>query len=398
MWRTIHQYSSEFCYNGWIPSDFFKGIDLTNYRKSHIMKETKQVEHPQLMGKLLEQMGRNIKLDIRANRGVDYETGKYLDDGDYSLIHYDSKVNPKTETIPNYKQDGRLFWQAYYKLPNNRFDPLRDLFNGWVRNKKIKKLEPYELMKQLWPEIAFSELDRYSINTVILGLVARTYHEGVSLHHMPIFKSSNQGIGKSLFVQSLLPERYMLEDFPMTGISGLKGFRETAEMTEGIAIIEVPEIGGVKQADADTWKRLLSKTRISSVRKYRAEREDIPIRFIMIGTTNSDKPIPHDHSGQSRRMTVINLDDAPRLEANEVPKFKATIENARPRIYKWAYKEMKKRIKEKGSIWDVDLCEQSREVRYLHRLNTEKYMIHRDDDDPIGQAIKDNFPGSYRVA
>ena len=91
-----------------------------------------------------------------------------------------------------------------------------------------------------------------------------------------------QGARKSSAIAALCPEPKWFTD----GLKLDEAAREVIEQSSGKWIVEVAELGGMRKADVDNLKAMLSRLIDSARLAYGRHKQDRPRRFIMFGTVN----------------------------------------------------------------------------------------------------------------
>lgn len=144
-----------------------------------------------------------------------------------------------------------------------------------------------------------SEYQAETMQTVMLGAIARAHHPGVKFDYMMTIIGS-QGCGKSTFVRRLA----MNDDWFCDSLSSLEG-EKAAEKLRGKWIIEMGELLGVKKAkDVEAVKSFLT-TQCDTYRPpYERRTEDRPRSCIFVGTTNS-KHFLTDQTGNRRYLPIV---------------------------------------------------------------------------------------------
>ena len=80
-----------------------------------------------------------------------------------------------------------------------------------------------------------------------------------------------------------------------------------AETLQGRVIVEAAEMAGTTRAELESLKSFLSRTDDGTVRlAYRRNPEPLPRRCLLVGTTNTDTPLPNDPTG-NRRFVPVRL-------------------------------------------------------------------------------------------
>ena len=149
-------------------------------------------------------------------------------------------------------------------------------------------------------------LTRAASKMLFTGPVLRALEPGAKFDITPVLQGP-QDLGKSDFLQSLLPEDHrkdwFSDDLRMSADS-----KTRIEATLGRVIAEWAELQGLAQSDLAMMKTFL--TRQSDIYRppYHRHVVTIPRRFVIIGTSDEeeDQVLPADPAG-NRRFVVANL-------------------------------------------------------------------------------------------
>jgi hypothetical protein len=136
---------------------------------------------------------------------------------------------------------------------------------------------------------------------MLIAAVRRVYHTGAKFDQMVILEGA-QGTGKSTALQTLaIDPDWFTDNFALTDDS-----RKVLEQTEGKLIIEAAEMTGIRKADIEHVKALLSRTHDRARKAYGHFVTEVPRQFIFIGTTNGGAESPYlvDPSGHRRSWPV----------------------------------------------------------------------------------------------
>ena len=144
-------------------------------------------------------------------------------------------------------------------------------------------------------------INRWASRFLLLGAVQRTFEPGGLLRAMPIL-IGDQGIGKSQFLAHLLPD-----DKWFTDVYNLheKNTGRRIEATLGKVIVEISEMAGIRGALLEQVKADISRRVDRHRLAYRKDPQDIPRRFIFVGTSNDASVLPNDPSGNARFVPVV---------------------------------------------------------------------------------------------
>lgn len=206
----------------------------------------------------------------------------------------------------------------------------------------------------LWPRYfgaVDSELNRALGSCFTIGAVRRVLHPGTKVDMMPIL-FGDQGERKSTALSVLAGGRPAFTDAKWNG----KHRAENAMTLTGCWIWEIPELQGFDRDDQNDIKAFVTRESDDVLLPYARNKDDLPRRSVMIGTTNDEKCLK-DPTG-SRRHPVITIG------ALDVDALKAD------RDQLWA--EALHRMKAGEQHWLTDELEQARaEVNEAHQQREE---------------------------
>lgn len=143
---------------------------------------------------------------------------------------------------------------------------------------------------------------RHISRMIFLGSVARTYEPGYKMDEVPVIKGP-QGVGKDSYLASLMPKpNYHTDSF-----SFAMPHKSKVEVTRGRVVVVASEMGGVTTTkDLEHLKQYVTATHDSVRLAYRRDVSNLPRRFTFACTTNLDKPLPDDATG-NRRWCVAEV-------------------------------------------------------------------------------------------
>lgn len=138
----------------------------------------------------------------------------------------------------------------------------------------------------------------------LIAAVRRIKNPGTKFDELPILESA-QGKGKSTGLRYLAGD----DDWFTDNLALNSNSKMVIEQTSGFWIVEVPDLDGLKKADWDKLKALLSRQVDVARLAYGRLTERRPRQFVAIGTTNSLDYLT-DPTG-NRRFWPIRLSDDP---------------------------------------------------------------------------------------
>ncbi len=276
------------------------------------------------------------------------------------------------------------------------FNPVRDYFDGLTWD-GVKRLDGW-----LTAYLGASDSDyiQHVGAKMLIAAVRRIYRPGVKFDQMVILEGA-QGTGKSSALKILaIQDQWFSDSFTLKDDE-----RKVLEQSEGKFIIEIAELAGMRKAEMEHFKSLLSRTEDRARKAYGYFRDDVPRQFIFVGTTNGGEETPYllDPSGNRRAWPVktgkIDLAslrrDVDQLYAEAVHRHKAGESIELPqRLWDAARLEQEKRALE--DPWEMALDDGFGEMRgkvlaedvwaYLGKADASKRS--QWDNNNLGRAMK----------
>lgn len=174
----------------------------------------------------------------------------------------------------------------------NLFHPVRDYLGelAWDGESRLDTL----LVDYLGAED--NEYVRAVTRKALVAAVARVYHPGCKFDYMLVLRG-RQGIGKSALVAKL-GGSWFSDSF--TTLQG----KDAYEQVQGVWIMEVGELAGMRKAEAETIKLYISKQVDRFRPAYGRRLQEFPRQCIFIGSTNETQFL-RDTTG-NRRFWVVD--------------------------------------------------------------------------------------------
>ena len=246
---------------------------------------------PKLAGCLaLNEMEHNIvtrkALPWRKVKG----TSQWVDADDAALRFYLERVYGLTGK-------DRIFDAVNVVAAENKYHPVRDYLNGctWDGVPRVETL----LVDYLGAED--SDYTRAVTRKALVAAVARIYRPGCKFDYMLTIRGQ-QGLGKSALIAKL-GGKWFSDSF--TTMQG----KDAYEQVQGVWIMEVGELAGMRKAEAETIKLYISKQVDRFRPAYGRRLQEFPRQCIFIGTTNEEQFL-RDTTG-NRRFWVVDTPNEP---------------------------------------------------------------------------------------
>ena len=139
---------------------------------------------------------------------------------------------------------------------------------------------------------------------VPLALAERTYRPGAEQHEHVVIVGP-QGCGKTAYLRGLLPPADRDRWFS-SGLSLAENAQRRVEATLGKAIVEGAELAAPRGAELAAIKNYLTTASDFMRLAYGRHPEDIPRRHVTVFTTNDERSLPNDLTG-NRRFVPVTL-------------------------------------------------------------------------------------------
>ena len=180
---------------------------------------------------------------------------------------------------------------------SHKFHPVRDYLNSceWDGTPRLERL----LVDYLGAED--SPYTRAVTRKAFTAAVARIFHPGCKFDYMLTLRG-RQGLGKSALVRKLGGDWFSDSFTTMQG-------KESFEQVQGVWLMEIGELAGMRKAEAETIKLFISKTSDRFRPAYGRRIQEFPRQCIFIGTTNESQFL-RDTTG-NRRFWVVDTPNTP---------------------------------------------------------------------------------------
>ena len=248
---------------------------------------------PKLSGCLaLNEMEHNIvvvkSLPWREVKGA----CQWIDADDAALRYY-------LERVYGISSKDKIFDAVNVVAGKNAFHPVRDYLDSctWDGEPRVETL----LIDYLGAED--NAYTRAVTRKSLVAAVARIYRPGCKFDYMLTLRG-RQGLGKSAII-SKLGGQWFSDSF--TTMQG----KDAYEQVQGVWLMEVGELAGMRKAEAETIKLYISKQVDRFRPAYGRRLQEFPRQCIFIGTTNESQFL-RDATG-NRRFWVVDTPNDPEL-------------------------------------------------------------------------------------
>lgn len=182
----------------------------------------------------------------------------------------------------------------------NKFHPVRDYLDGceWDGVPRLETL----LVDYLGA--ADNSYTRAVTRKALVAAVARIYRPGCKFDYMLTLRG-RQGLGKSALIAKLGGVWFSDSFTTMQG-------KDAYEQVQGVWLMEIGELAGMRKAEAETIKLYISKQCDRFRPAYGRRLQEFPRQCIFIGTTNETQFL-RDTTG-NRRFWVVDTPNEPTLD------------------------------------------------------------------------------------
>jgi len=180
---------------------------------------------------------------------------------------------------------------------SHKFHPVRDYLDAcaWDGVPRLERL----LVDYLGAED--TPYTRAVTRKTFAAAVARIYRPGCKFDYMLTLRG-RQGLGKSALIKKLGGEWFSDSFTTMQG-------KESYEQVQGVWLMEIGELAGMRKAEAETTKLFISKTSDRFRPAYGRRIQEFSRQCVFIGTTNETQFL-RDTTG-NRRFWVVDTPNAP---------------------------------------------------------------------------------------
>lgn len=240
----------------------------------------------------------DLQHNISAIKDLPWRTitdseSQWVDSDDAALRYYLEKT---------YGLQGKekIFDAVNVVAMENRYHPIRDYLNGcrWDGVRRVDTL----LVDYLGA--ADNEYTRAVTRKALVAAVARIFNPGCKFDYMLTLRG-RQGLGKSALI-SKLGGKWFSDSF--TTLQG----KDAYEQVQGVWLVEVGELAGMRRAEAEIIKLYISKQSDRFRPAYGRRLQEFPRQCIFIGTTNEQQFL-RDSTG-NRRFWVVDTPNEPELD------------------------------------------------------------------------------------
>lgn len=246
---------------------------------------------PKLKGCLaFNEMDHNIvtlkNLPWREAKGA----SQWIDADDAALRYY-------MERVYGMAGKDRIFDAVNVVAQEHSFHPVRDYLDGctWDGVPRVDTL----LIDYLGAED--NPYTRVVTRKTLVAAVARIYRPGCKFDYMLTLRG-RQGLGKSALIAKLGGPWFSDTFTTMQG-------KDSYEQVQGVWIMEVGELAGMRKAEAETIKLYISKQVDRFRPAYGRRLQEFPRQCVFIGTTNEEQFL-RDTTG-NRRFWVVDTPNEP---------------------------------------------------------------------------------------
>jgi predicted P-loop ATPase len=220
-------------------------------------------------------------------------TSQWVDTDDAALRYYLERVYGLTGK-------DRIFDAVNVVAQEYSFHPVRDYLNGctWDGVPRVDTL----LIDYLGADD--NDYTRAVTRKALVAAVARVFRPGIKFDYMLTIRGL-QGIGKSAFIAKLAGEWFSDTFTTMQG-------KESYEQVQGVWIMEIGELAGMRKAEAETIKLYITKQTDRFRPAYGRRLQEFPRQCIFIGTTNETQFL-RDTTG-NRRFWVVDTPNEPKRD------------------------------------------------------------------------------------
>ena len=311
-----------------IPQDASRGDLLALHREMKRASREIITKDRDGLVTALEGLGYEWRYNIRQQRfEVRHDGDSWQEVGDRKEAWLQTEIEEqygfvagketKAGTPTNPAHFGRTLWQQYsltlaheaevdpflewlHELP--KWDGIKRL-HSWLT--EVFDIEPSEHESTE----GYVDLLAWASAAAPLGAVYRAFKPGFKIDTMVVL-IGNTSIGKDTAWEHLLPADQRGDWFGVN-LHLADDPKRRVEALQGKVIVEASEMAGATRADLESLKTFLTACNDGGVRlSYRRNPESMPRRCVIVGTSNEDRPLPNDPTG-NRRFVPLKVNSKP---------------------------------------------------------------------------------------
>lgn len=216
---------------------------------------------------------------------------KLVDGGQYLTDRDDSGIRHYLENTYSITGVQKVHDAVDLVLMRNSFHPVKDYLNSlsWDGGERLETL----LVDYLGAKD--SEYVRTVTRKALVAAVARIFRPGVKFDYV-LTVVGKQGIGKSTLIKKLGRSWYS------DSFGTIQG-KEAYEQIQGVWLVEIGELAGLKKAEVETIKHFISKQDDRYRVAYGRRTENFPRQCVFFATTNN-RDFLRDPTGNRRFWPV----------------------------------------------------------------------------------------------
>lgn len=175
---------------------------------------------------------------------------------------------------------------------DNSYHPIHEYLSGLMWDKEPR-------LDTLFVDYLGAEDSAYTravTRKSLVAAIARIFQPGVKYDYVPVLVGP-QGLGKSAFLSKLGGEWFS------DSFTTVKG-KEAYEALQGVWIMEIGELAGLRNAEMQTIKHFISKQRDRFRVAFGKRLEEFPRQCVFFGTTN-DEEFLSDPTGNRRFWPIM---------------------------------------------------------------------------------------------
>lgn len=234
--------------------------------------------------------GTRIRHDEFSGGVVIGDEARPLRDADYTNIALHLETRWKFGHIPR----ELLRELVVHTADGGRFDSAIE----WLRGLTWDRVPRVETFASTYLRAGDTPYTRAVSRYLWTALAGRVLVPGIKADMVPVL-IGDQGEGKSRTCAALVPH-----DDHFAELDLKKDDDALARAVRGKLVAELPELAGISKRELEHLKAWVTRRVEKWVPKYMEAETSYPRRCVFIGTTNIEKPLPADPTGQRRWLPV----------------------------------------------------------------------------------------------
>jgi len=258
----------------------------------------------------IKSVGYDLRYDVLSD-AIQFRVA----DGQFKHLTDTDEARLKTSILNDTRIDFRDRWSMFKKTYawdrkcNAFVDDYLDTLPEWDSEPRLGKLFIDAFGIKNCNEQLLQAAGRFTLCSIVARAYNKIVEKPTRFEYFIVLMGVDEGEGKSSFFRHLLPDDKRSDWFSESFDIGASDVEARAQL-EGNVIVECGELVGLRRAELERFKRIITSPFLPKIRKKYDRNASVGVRTdVLFGTTNDDRPIPHTQS-KARRWLPIDVSGA----------------------------------------------------------------------------------------